>query len=139
MAIVIGSVVGLVFLILCVILGIHVERTVRKNRKKAETPDGSESERVLSKDGMRHPVDRRLWQGRSDSMQEPTGTRGTRETRETPLQEAIDGQRMHAISRVMGRLSNSVSEYESSCNQYVTYLLTYLFTYLLILFVPSGT
>ena len=51
MAIVIGSVVGLVFLILCVILGIHVERTVRKNRKKAETPDGSESERVLSKDG----------------------------------------------------------------------------------------
>ena len=113
MAIVIGSVVGLVFLILCVILGIHVVRTVRKNRKKAETPDGSESERVLSKDGMRHPVDRRFWQGRGDSMQVPRGIR------ETPLQDAMDEQRMHAISRVMGRVSNIVSEYDTSFNQHV--------------------
>ena len=111
MTIVIGSVVGLVFLILCVILGIHIVRTVRKNRNSSESPDDGEV--ALPKDGMRYPVDRRFWQVRGNSMQMP------RETAETRLQDAYDGQRMNVISKAMERVSNIVSNDEISCNQHI--------------------
>ena len=97
-AIVIGSVIGLVFLILSVILGIHIVRTVRKHREP--TPSPNDGDVVLPKYGTPHPINRMLWQGRGNSMQMP---------RETPLQDAIDEQRLNVISKAMGHFSNIVS------------------------------
>ncbi|KAK2165539.1 hypothetical protein NP493_1362g01010 [Ridgeia piscesae] len=94
-AIVIGSVIGLVFLILSVILGIHIVRTVRKHREP--TPSPNEGEVVMPKYGTPHPINRMFWQGRGNSMHMP---------RETPLQDAIDEQRLNVISKAMGRFSN---------------------------------
>ncbi|KAK2157062.1 hypothetical protein NP493_1917g00021 [Ridgeia piscesae] len=83
LAIVLGSVLGVVFLAMTVVLIFHIVRTVRKNRVLDKSPDGSEA--GLPNYRMRHP-DRRFWQARGDTMQEP---------RETPLQDAYDHQRMN--------------------------------------------
>ena len=97
LAIVLGSVIAAVFLILAVVLGIYIVRTVRKHKVAAESPDEREDD--LPNYGMRHPVDRRFWQDRGVSMQGP---------RDTPLQQAYDHQRMSVISKAMGRFSNIV-------------------------------
>ncbi|KAK2157850.1 hypothetical protein NP493_1845g00018 [Ridgeia piscesae] len=107
-AIVIGSVIGLVFLILSVILGIHIVRTVRKHREP--TPSPNDDEVVLPKYGTPHPVNRMFWQGRGNSMQMP---------RETPLQDALDEQRLNVISKAMGRFSNIVSNRVARFSQQV--------------------
>ena len=102
-AIVLGSVLGVVFLILTIILIFHIVRTVRKKRVRHESPDGSEA--GLPNYRMCHP-DRRFWQARGDTMHEP---------RETPLQDAYNHQRMNVISKAMGRFSNIVSNSCSGC------------------------
>ena len=114
-AIVIGSVIGLVFLILSVILGIHIVRTVRKHRQP--TPSPNDGEVVLPKYGTPHPVNRMFWQGRGNSMQMP---------RETPLQDAIDEQRLNVISKAMGRFSNIVSTRVARFSQQVKGFVTKL-------------
>ena len=96
-AIVLGSVLGVVVLVLTVILIFHIVRTVRKNRVMDESPDGSEA--GVPNYRMRHP-DRRFWQARGDTMQEPL---------ETPLQDAYDHQRMNVISKAMGQVPKIVS------------------------------
>ncbi|KAK2138342.1 hypothetical protein NP493_7980g00001, partial [Ridgeia piscesae] len=93
-AIIIGSLVGLVFLILSVVLGIHIVRTVRRHRVGT---DSSENSEVLSKLGTRASVNSRLWQDRGKWMQAPSGT---------PLQDARDMQQLNVISKAMGRVSN---------------------------------
>ena len=99
LAIVLGSVLGVVFLAMTVVLIFHIVRTVRKNRVLDESPDGSEA--GLPNYRMRHP-DRRFWQARGDTMQEP---------RETPLQDAYDHQRMNVISKAMSNFPKIVSTY----------------------------
>ena len=98
LAIVLGSVIAAVFLLLAVVLGIYIVRTVRKHKFAAESLDDREDD--LPNYSMRHPVNRRLWQDRGVAMQGP---------RETPLQQAYNHQRMSAISKAMGRFSNIVS------------------------------
>ena len=97
-AIILGSVIAAVFLILIVIVGIYIVMTVRKHKVAADSPDGCEDD--LPNYGMRHPVNRRLWQDRGVSMQGLS---------ETPQQQAYNHQRMSAISKAMGRVSNIVS------------------------------
>ena len=107
MAIIIGTLVGLVFLILCVILGIHIVRTVRKHRVAT---DSSENSEVMSKYGTRASVHSRLWQDRGKWMEGPS---------DTPLQDARDRQQMNVISKAMNRVSNIVSICEAMSSQYL--------------------
>ena len=102
-AIVIGTVLGVVFLILVIVLVFHIVKTVRKHRVAADSPEGSEM--GLPNYGIQQPVNRRFWQDRGNSMQVPQAS---------PLHDAYNHQRMSHISKALGRFSNIVSSCTSS-------------------------